>query len=79
MKDVLELTDNEALDELRYLASELAKADLAYYQNDDPYLTDADYDKLKHRNMDIEAKFPHLVLPNSPSKKVGAAIKGGFS
>ena len=79
MKDVLELTDNEALDELRYLASELAKADLAYYQNDDPYLTDAEYDKLKHRNMDIEAKFPHLVLPNSPSKKVGATIKGGFS
>ena len=78
MKNVLELTPIEALDELKYLASELSKADLAYYQNDDPYLTDAEYDKLKHRNMDIEAKFPHLVLPNSPSKKVGAAIKGGF-
>ncbi len=79
MKDVLELTSEEALSELKFLADELAKADLAYYQNDDPYLSDAEYDKLKHRNMDIEARFPNLILPNSPSKKVGASVKSGFS
>ncbi len=79
MKDVLDLTREEALSELKFLADELAKADLAYYQNDDPYLSDAEYDKLKHRNMDIEARFPNLILPNSPSKKVGASIKSGFS
>ena len=79
MKPVVELTKEEAATELEFLAQELAKADNAYYQNDDPYLSDADYDRLKHRNFDIEARFPELIRPDSPSKKVGAAVKSGFS
>jgi len=79
MKDINQLTEAEAKEELEFLAGELAKSDLAYYQNDDPYLSDAEYDKLKHRNMDIEARFPELVRQDSPSKKVGATIKNGFS
>ena len=79
MKAIADLTREEAAIELEYLAQELAKADNAYYQNDDPYLSDADYDKLKHRNFDIEARFPDLIRADSPSKKVGAAVKSGFS
>ena len=79
MKPVVDLTKEEAVEELAILAKELAKADDAYYQNDDPYLSDADYDKLKHRNFDIEARFPELIRPDSPSKKVGAMVKSGFS
>ena len=79
MKPVTTLTKEEATQELEFLAQELAKADNAYYQNDDPYLSDADYDKLKHRNFDIEARFPELIRADSPSKKVGAAVKSGFS
>ena len=78
MKQVSELTIDEAKKELEFLASELAKADTSYYQNDDPYLSDAEYDKLKHRNFDIEARFPELILANSPSLRVGAKIKSGF-
>ncbi len=79
MKSVSELNEIEAKAELEHLAKELAKADSAYYQNDDPYLTDAEYDKLKHRNLDIESRFPELIRPDSPSKRVGAAVKSGFS
>ncbi|MBE6445738.1 MAG: NAD-dependent DNA ligase LigA [Alphaproteobacteria bacterium] len=79
MKDINQLTPLEAAIELEYLAKELAKADAAYYQNDDPYLDDAEYDRLKHRNTEIETKFPELVRVDSPSKKVGSAIKSGFS
>ena len=79
MKDINQLTPLEAIAELEYLAKELAKADTAYYQNDDPYLTDAEYDRLKHRNLDIEAKFPELIRSDSPSKKIGSAVKSGFS
>ncbi|MBR6663935.1 MAG: NAD-dependent DNA ligase LigA [Alphaproteobacteria bacterium] len=79
MKEINQLTPLEAAIELEYLARELAKADAAYYQNDDPYLDDAEYDRLKHRNMEIEAKFPELVRADSPSKKVGSAVKSGFS
>ena len=79
MKEINQLIPLEAAIELEYLARELAKADAAYYQNDDPYLDDAEYDRLKHRNMEIEAKFPELVRADSPSKKVGSAVKSGFS
>ena len=79
MKNINELTAREAAAELEYLAREIAKADSAYYQNDDPYLSDAEYDRLKHRNLDIEARFPELIRPDSPSKRVGAAVKSGFS
>ena len=78
MKQVSELTLDEAKKELEFLASEIAKADTSYYQNDDPYLSDAEYDKLKHRNADIEARFPELIRADSPSLRVGAKIKSGF-
>ena len=78
MKQVSELTLDEAKKELEFLATEIAKADTSYYQNDDPYLSDAEYDKLKHRNLDIETHFPELIRPDSPSLRVGAKIKSGF-
>ena len=36
MKDINELTKEEAAAELEYLAREMAKSDIAYYQNDAP-------------------------------------------
>ena len=78
MKDIKDLTPAEAAAELQYIATEMAKADIAYYQNDNPYLTDAEYDSLKLRNQQIEARFPELVRADSPSKRVGAAVKNGF-
>lgn len=79
MKEIKELTREEAAAELQHLAKEIAKADIAYYQNDNPDLTDAQYDALKHRNIEIETRFPDLIRTDSPSKKVGAAVKNGFS
>ncbi len=79
MKEIAQLTELEAAAELAYLAAEIARADNAYYQNDEPYLTDADYDRLKHRNTAIEVRFPHLVRPDSPSKRVGARVQSQFN
>lgn len=79
MKDVKDLSREEAEKELAFLAAEIAKADDAYYQNDAPDLTDADYDRLKHRNSEIEARFPDLVRADSPSKRVGAAVQSKFN
>jgi len=78
MKTISDLTELEAAAELKYIASEMAKADIAYYQHDDPYLTDGQYDALKLRNEQIEAKFPHLVRSDSPSKKIGAPLQSDF-
>ena len=78
-KDITKLTSLEAAAELARLAGEIARADNAYYQNDEPYLTDAEYDKLKHYNAAIEAKFPELIRADSPSKRVGAAVQSKFN
>ena len=78
MKEINELTVEEAAAELAHIAREMAKADIAYYQNDNPYLTDAEYDSLKKRNEAIEARFPELIREANPSKKIGAPIKSGI-
>lgn len=78
MKEINTLTEEEAKKELKYLAEEMEKSDIAYYQNDEPYLTDSQYDELKHRNQQIEKKFPHLIRADSPSHRVGAKINTDF-
>jgi len=73
------LTESEAADELARLADDLAGHDLRYFQDEAPSISDADYDALKRRNSDIEARFPHLVRDNSPSLRLGAARAEKFS
>jgi len=79
MKRVEDLSEAEADDELERLADELARHDLAYYQHEEPTVSDAEYDELRRRNADIEARFPQLVRDNSPSMRVGAAGASSFA
>ncbi len=76
---VADLTEAQAVEELEHLADELARHDIAYHQQDNPTISDADYDALKRRNLDIETRFPHLVRDNSPSMRVGAARAEQFA
>ena len=73
------ITDLEAAAELAKLAEEIAHHNQRYHADDDPEISDADFDALMRRNTALEEAFPHLVLPNSPSKQVGAAPKAGFA
>lgn len=75
---VEDLSEDQARKELARLATEIKLADAAYYVEDEPHLTDADYDALRQRNLAIEAAFPHLKRSDSPSDSVGIAVKDGF-
>ncbi len=77
--DVSSLTEEDARSELVRLAEVMAHHDQLYHNNDAPEISDAEYDALKRRNLEIEAKFPELKLENSPSNKVGAPVASGFS
>ncbi|WP_410001057.1 NAD-dependent DNA ligase LigA [Tateyamaria omphalii] len=82
MTDTIEvnvLTEQQAKAELARLADALAKANLAYHTDDAPEISDADYDSLKRRNAEIEARFPDLKRDDSPSDQVGAPVASGFS
>lgn len=75
---VEDLREGEAEAELQRLARELAEHDARYHQDDAPTISDAEYDALKALNLAIEARFPSLIRPDSPSQKVGAAPAAGF-
>ena len=75
---VAQLTEAEAVAELARLAGEIAENDRRYHAEDAPTISDGEYDALRIRNAEIEARFPELVRPDSPSLKVGAAPAGTF-
>jgi len=67
------MTEQEAAAELERLARDIAHHNRLYHQEDAPEISDAEYDALVRRNAELEAAFPHLVRPDSPSKLVGSA------
>lgn len=75
---VEDLTAETAAEALAWLAAEMARHD-ALYNEATPEISDADYDALRARNLAIEAAFPDLVRPDSPSNKVGAAASTQFA
>jgi DNA ligase (NAD+) len=77
--DISTLTKPKAKVELTRLRLEIESHDRAYYQDDAPKISDADYDALRRRLEAIEQKFPELVSAQSPTQKVGVAPSRGFA
>ena len=76
--DIDALDETTARAELARLAQLIGAANAAYHGADAPDISDADYDHLKRRNAEIEARFPQLKRDDSPSEQVGAAPAEGF-
>jgi DNA ligase (NAD+) len=74
-----QLTEPEAASELKELSQLISYHDTVYYERDESEISDAAYDLLRKRNNAIEAKFPLLILPDTPSRKVGSAPASGFA
>ncbi|MGI8926744.1 MAG: NAD-dependent DNA ligase LigA [Tepidiformaceae bacterium] len=55
------------------LRSQLNYHNHRYYQLDSPEIADADYDELINELRAIEARFPELITPDSPTQRTGAA------
>jgi DNA ligase (NAD+) len=76
--DVATLTKAQAKVEHKRLTLEIERHDKAYYQDDAPKISDAEYDALRKRFNAVEARFPEFVSGDSPSQKIGAAPSGKF-
>ncbi|MGB7642939.1 MAG: NAD-dependent DNA ligase LigA, partial [Terriglobales bacterium] len=50
-----------------------------YYVQDNPELTDADFDKLMNELKRLEAEHPELITPDSPTQRVGGKPREGFA
>jgi DNA ligase (NAD+) len=50
-----------------------------YHVLDDPEVADVEYDALIRELMDLEAEFPALITPDSPTQRIGAPPSDQFS
>ena len=65
--------------EVERLRAELALHNHRYYVLDEPLISDAEYDHLFRRLVDLEATYPELHDPVSPTQKVGAPPLAAFA
>ena len=60
------------------LREKLRHHEYRYYVADDPEISDAAYDRLMDRLKSLEAAYPELITPDSPTVRVGGAPREGF-
>ncbi len=61
------------------LTQQLRQHNHAYYVLDNPQISDAEYDHLFQQLKTLEANYPELQHPDSPTQKVGGAALSAFN
>lgn len=69
----------EAQHRLESLREQIRYHGRKYYTEDDPEISDFEYDQLYHQLETLESQFPELVTPDSPTQKVGGAVYNTFA
>ena len=63
-------------DHVAALRHQIEEASYQYHIEDNPTLTDAEYDQLMRELQRIEEEHPELQTPDSPTQRVGATFRG---
>lgn len=69
----------DILGEYAAIKARMTDADHAYYVQDDPIMSDADYDWLRARIIEIENEYPDLIDADSPTQKVSGTASEAFA
>jgi DNA ligase (NAD+) len=72
-------TEAAAAQQLAALRAEIGEHDRRYYEEAAPVISDRDYDRLYRELLDLEARFPQLITPDSPSRRVGGQPLKAFA
>ncbi len=72
-------TESSAAARAAELRAQIEEHNRRYYEEDAPAISDRDYDGLYRELVDIEARFPALATPDSPTTRVGGAAAKAFS
>ena len=64
--------------EILSLRAEIEKNARLYYEEDAPEISDFEYDRMFRRLQDLEAEYPSLDSPDSPTKRVGGRALDKF-
>ena len=79
MMDLFSEIEEPEREELKRLRKELEEANYKYYVLNMPTLSDRDFDFKMHRLQELEAMFPDMFDPKSPTQHVGSDLsKKGF-
>ena len=68
-------TPKEEIDRLR---AQLEEYNRRYYLDNDPVVSDRQFDELMHRLQDLEKQYPQYDDPNSPTRRVGSDLTNRF-
>ncbi|MEO0138947.1 MAG: NAD-dependent DNA ligase LigA [candidate division WOR-3 bacterium] len=68
----------EIVEEIERLRELIRKYDYYYYVLNNPLVSDAEYDELKRKLIELERKYPELITPDSPTQRVGAPPRKEF-
>lgn len=68
-----------ALDRVAILREQIGYHDSRYYEHDAPEIPDADYDQLMIELRALEAQYPELITPKSPTQRVGGSAVTTFA
>jgi len=63
----------QLIQEIESLRNEIRYHNKLYYVDDNPEISDAEYDRLMRKLQELEAAHPELITPDSPTQHVGAA------
>lgn len=72
------MTKDEAMQRIEELTEIIEKHNHSYYVMDNPTVSDYEYDMLMQELKELEAEYPELVLPSSPTQRVGGEALSKF-
>ncbi len=64
--------------EIEQLRAQLNEYNRRYYQENDPVISDRQFDELMHRLQELERQYPQYDDPNSPTRRVGSDLTNRF-
>ncbi len=72
------VSKEQASAEISALKSQITRHDYHYYVLDAPLVSDSEYDGLYRQLVALEAAFPELITPDSPTQRVGGTVSSAF-
>ena len=75
--DLFSEIENPEREELRALRKELEEQNYKYYVLNQPTMSDQEFDLKMHRLQDLEALYPDMFDPKSPTQHVGSDLEQG--
>ena len=75
----IDTKNNNVKEEIEKLRKEIEYHNKLYYEQDEPEISDYEYDKLTQRLKTLEKEHPELIVKSSPTQKIGGKTKNIFT